>query len=202
MVPVWNCVAYYGARFFNRGRVHYDLSIWLDGKIPFLPWTVIIYFGCFAVWVINYILAAKQDEEDAWRLFAADFLARITCLAIFIILPTTMVRPAVEPGGIFRKAMLFLYAVDEPDNLFPSIHCMASWICFIAVRKNPNVPRWYKIFSFAVALLVFMATLTTKQHITVDVIAGLLLAEGSYQFCKAARFGEVYRRMLTGRKHR
>ena len=73
--------------------------------------------------------------------------------------------------------MMFLYSVDAADNLFPSIHCLVSWFCFIGLRGKKEIPFWYRAFSCFFAILVFLSTLTTKQHVIWDVAGGVLLAE-------------------------
>jgi len=91
--------------------------------------------------------------------------------------------------GIFEKAIIWLYNVDAADNLFPSIHCLSSWLCVIAVRNQERIPKTYKIVSVILAVLVCISTLTTKQHVIVDVFAGILLAEFSHRLVpKALRF--------------
>ena len=76
--------------------------------------------------------------------------------------------------------MNWLYGTDAADNLLPSIHCFVSWMCFIGVRNSPKVPSWWKEASFAIAIAICVSTLTTKQHILIDVFSGVLLAEICY----------------------
>lgn len=33
------------------------------------------YFGCYLVWIVNYLIAASREKEFVWRFFAADVLA-------------------------------------------------------------------------------------------------------------------------------
>lgn len=40
--------------------------------------------------------------------------------------------------------MRFVYAVDAADNLFPSIHCLVSWFCYIGLRGRRDIPVWYR----------------------------------------------------------
>ncbi len=172
--------AYFGTRLFTKNLVHHDITTGFDGLFPLLPWTLIIYFGCYVFWVVNYILAALQEEEEAVRFYKAYALATAVCAVIYVVFPTTNVRPEIVGEDFFSKGMRFLYSIDDPDNLFPSIHCMCSWFCVIAVRKQAKVPAWYKWTSVVLAFLVFFSTLATKQHVVVDVIAGVAVAEGSY----------------------
>lgn len=73
--------------------------------------------------------------------------------------------------------MKFLYWVDDADNLFPSIHCLVSWFCYIGIRGRKEIPKWYQNCSCATAIIVFLSTLTTKQHVIVDIIGGVVIAE-------------------------
>ena len=73
-----------------------------------------------------------------------------------------------------------LYQVDRASNLFPSIHCLVSWLCFVGVRGKKHIPKWYQVCSCVMAIAVFVSTLTTKQHVVIDVLGGVILAEVSY----------------------
>lgn len=187
-----NTITYYGTRFVTSGWYHFDLSNAWDDRIPFVPWTVAIYLGCYLFWVVNYILGCRQDESTAFRFISADFVAKLVCLAIFLVFPTTNIRPAVEGTSFWDMVMVWLYAADAADNLFPSIHCLTSWFCLIAVRENPKIPGWYKVASLLFAIAVCVSTLTTKQHVIIDVVGGIALAEGSYLFVEKSGFSRRY----------
>ncbi len=189
---VCNSIAYNGSRIIMTGKFHHDLSNALDEQIPFVPWTIAIYFGCYIFWIGNYMLGCRQDREEAFRFLSADLLTKLVCLICFLFLPTTNVRPMVEGNSIWDELMRFLYQIDAADNLFPSIHCLVSWFCFIAVRKNEKIPKWYQLASLLMALSVCVSTLTTKQHVLIDAIAGVALAEGSYWFVEKSGFAKWY----------
>ena len=187
-----NALAYYGTRLVTANMVHYNLSNRLDDQIPLIPWTVVIYFGCYVLWIVNYILGCRQERKTAFRFISADFLAKIICMICFVIFPTTNVRPIISGNTIWDVGMRLLYRMDAADNLFPSIHCLTSWFCYIAVRENDKIPLWYRRFSAFAAVLVFVSTLTTKQHVLIDVVAGVALAEGCYYFVKKSKFALKY----------
>lgn len=187
-----NALAYYGTRLVTANMVHYNLSNRLDDQIPLIPWTVVIYFGCYVLWIVNYVLGCRQERKTAFRFISADFLAKIICMICFVIFPTTNVRPIISGNTIWDVGMRLLYRMDAADNLFPSIHCLTSWFCYIAVRENDKIPLWYRRFSAFAAVLVFISTLTTKQHVLIDVVAGVALAEGCYYFVKKSKFALKY----------
>ena len=196
-----NSLAYFGTRIFTTDRYHYVLSSRLDDMIPVVPYFIIIYWGCYLYWGINYVIGCRREKDEAYNFISADFFAKIICMIIFMVFPTTNVRPVIEGVTFWNDAMLGLYGMDAADNLFPSIHCLTSWFCFIAVRKNNAVPKAYKVISFIIAVLVFISTLTTKQHVIVDVVGGVALAEFSYWFVRVSGFTRIYRRILERREY-
>lgn len=195
---VCNFLVYNGSRLITAGRYHHDLSVWVDARIPFVPWTVIIYLGCYLFWIVNYVIGCRQEKEEAFRFISADIFAKFVCLICFLAFPTTNIRPSVEGNNVWHKFMRLVYRLDAADNLFPSIHCLTSWFCFIAVRKNAAVPGWYKCFSLIFSLMVCVSTLTTKQHVLVDTVGGTALAEVSYFFVKRSGFVKLYEKILSG----
>ena len=145
-----NSLAYFGTRIFTTDRYHYVLSSRLDDMIPVVPYFIIIYWGCYLYWGINYVIGCRQEKDEAYNFISADFFAKIICMIIFMVFPTTNVRPVIEGGTFWNDAMLGLYGMDAADNLFPSIHCLTSWFCFIAVRKKIYKSGYSSFFDFLI----------------------------------------------------
>ena len=174
---IWNQVIYQGAFFLTASRHHFDFALPVDSTIPLIPWTIVIYYGCFLPWGLHYICVAKLGNRNTRQFYAADFLIKSVSFLFFLCLPTVMHRPEVTGTGFWNDAIRFLYWMDKPYNLFPSIHCSVSWLCWISVRKNTQVPKWYRYFALIAAIAVCLSTLTTRQHVLVDIAGGLLVAE-------------------------
>lgn len=75
------------------------------------------------------------------------YVSRLVCGVIFMVFPTTNVRPEVTGTGFSVFLLQFLYGLDQPTNLFPSIHCLVSWFCYTGIRGRKEVPAWYRAFS-------------------------------------------------------
>lgn len=179
---IWNEAVYLGARQIAHSWHHYDMTTSIDRLVPFLPETVSIYLGCYLFWCINYFLCAAQEKPERDRFFCADVLAKSICFLLFLLIPTTNVRPEITGQTIWDTLMKLVYSIDAADNLFPSIHCLVSWLCWVGIRKRKDIPVIYRYFSLAMAIAVCISTLTTKQHVIADVIVGILLAELCYYF--------------------
>lgn len=175
-----HCASYYGAKYIINGGDYYYIGSALDSRIPLLPWTVIFYYGCFFFWIVYYTLILNTEPDGTCRFFRAEILGKVICFLFYVLLPTTMIRPVVTETGFFPNVIRMMYSIDTPDALFPSMHCFVSWMCVVGLRGKPEIPRKHRIIAVIAALLVFMATLTTKQHVIVDVISGVLLAELVY----------------------
>lgn len=196
MAVIVNFAVYFGTRIIAGDWRHYNIESSLDQKIPLWAPSVLIYFGCYLFWIANYIIIARQDKQLVCRFFSADFISRIVCMVIYLAYPTTNTRPEIPPEGFWNQIMIFLYNTDAADNLFPSIHCLVSWFCYIGLRGRKNIPLWYRAGSCAMAVLVCISTLTTKQHVIIDVIGGVALAEICFYIGKMPAIRGVYENLL------
>ena len=177
----FNFVFYYLVSYLTKARFHYYLITPIDEVVPFVPWTMIIYWGCYIFWIINYCLCTIYDKGINSQFIKTHYIGETICFIIMFTFPTIMSRPVITSTDIFSKMLSIQYAFDAADNLFPSIHCFVSYLCWIGVRNNDSIPKWYQNTSLVLALLVFISTLTVKQHVLVDLFASVLVAEASYK---------------------
>ena len=92
-------------------------------------------------------------------------------------MPTTLTRPEITGTGFWNWLTSLIYSTDAADNLFPSIHCLESWILFRGVMRCEKQGTTMKIFMFVSAILVFASTVLIKQHVVIDIIGGVLVVE-------------------------
>ena len=177
----YNCLVYFICGKLAGSRAVSCPMTPVDRMIPLVEWTILIYFGCYLFWIANYIMIYRESREHAYRFFISDLISRTVCMICFLLIPFRMTRPEIEGNGLFSNLMRFLYQVDEPVNLFPSIHCLVSWNCWLGIRGSRKVPIWYQRLSILMAVSVFLSTLTTKQHVLLDVAGGFLLSEISWR---------------------
>lgn len=194
----YNSLVYWGAPFLAAGRKAHDLTVSLDASVPFVPAMVIVYFGCYLFWAVNYVIMAFQEETCRYQFFTAEILAKTVCFLFFVFYPTTNVRPELTGNSIWIRCMMLLYAVDKPVNLFPSIHCLVSWFSCIGLKRCPKVPAWYRWASYGMALLVFFSTLATRQHVLWDVVGGVAVAEIMWLISCRTKVWKPYQKAIEG----
>ena len=100
---LWNSLIYNGAIALQHGRPALDMTTALEEAIPFQPGWIVVYFGCFLFWGVNYILISRRGKEVWFRFLTADLLAELICGLFFVFLPTTNVRPEIVSGGLFSQ---------------------------------------------------------------------------------------------------
>jgi len=177
------------------GFPHYNLELDIDRSVPVMSWMIIFYIGAFVFWIFSSLAAAGAEDARAQRFFAADLLSKLIAAFIFIVFPTTNSRPELGTG--FWDTMLgFIYLVDTPVNLFPSVHCMFSWTCFRSAAGDSRFPGWYRALSLIITFLIFFSTVALRQHVLADVLGGWVLSEICWQLCGAAAVRELYCRLL------
>ncbi len=177
LVVFANIMAFFLPRVLPAISEPHNLTTSLDNAIPFIPAFIVIYVLAYFQWALNYIMIAHERRSLFRRFITAEGISRVICFLVFVIYPTTMVLGTITGGGFFNWLTNLIYSLDEPNNLLPSIHCLQSWLCFRAALAAEKVPSWYRYVSLVFTLLVVASTVLVKQHVVVDCVAGIALAE-------------------------
>ncbi len=190
-----NSLVYWGAQQVTAGWTMLDLTTPLDAAIPVVPAWSYVYVGAYLFWAAGYVLMARG--QNWYQVMTAEVLAKLVCGVCFVLLPTTNVRPLLPDGAPGAWLLHLIYAADAPANLLPSIHCLESWLCFAGLRGRRDVPLWYRVFSLVFALMVCASTVLIRQHVLVDVAAGVLLAEGMLLLSRKRNMGSRLSRWMN-----
>lgn len=173
----WNCIVYWSTQVLCAHRPHFDFSTAFDQALPFQSWWILIYVSSFVFWPLCYVMTAKYNSKEFFfRFVTADLLSRTICGIFFIVLPTTNVRPQFAVSGFCDWLLALIYQMDLPYDLFPSIHCLVSLMCWLGIYRCREVKFTVKAAVLVYALLICASTQFTKQHYIVDVAGGLLTA--------------------------
>ena len=194
---ICNLTVYIVPKFIVDPSCYHSLAIpGVDAEIPFITFFGIPYVIAFAQWTVGFIVIARESKERCLKLVVTDTIAKLTCMVFFILYPTAIELPEVNGNGLGATIIRIVYFFDTPTNLFPSIHCLESWICVRMTLPLPRVPEWYKHAMFIVSIFVFASVVLIKQHYVVDIFAGILLFEIVYFIVNKARLHRLGARML------
>ncbi|HYR33659.1 MAG TPA: phosphatase PAP2 family protein [Burkholderiales bacterium] len=141
----------------------------LDAAIPYVPATIWIYLTQFLLLPGSIVLA--RDDDDRSRAFYAMLVATALAAAVFVLWPTQLERQSPPAQGLMGFAWSALYFSDTPNNCLPSLH--------VALAALAGCVLWRSGWRLTAVLwpsLIALSTLTTKQHVLIDVAGGLALA--------------------------
>lgn len=201
-VLVFNFVCYYVPKALESHRTLHVLSTALDDALPRVPVFIFIYVLAYVQWVLSYIVICRDSRERCFRFVSGELIAKAITMAILLIWPTTLVRPPVEVKDVTTWVLEFIYRADTPTNLFPSLHCLASWLCFRWSLGLRRMPRWYGWAQGVFSFLVFASVLLVKQHVWPDVLGGIAVAELGILFSRLLRADRLVEKLdLSARSH-
>lgn len=167
------------AIYFLIGNARFErstelLRTRLDDAIPFIPATAWFYLPIYAgIFVVA--LACFQTRVHFNRALAGVGVILLAGLAGHRLVAAEYPRPLLHApyGGPSEAFMAWVQGIDPPGNVFPSLHVAhTSSLALFLHHENPRL-GWVVI---ALALLLAVSTLTTKQHFVADVVAGFALA--------------------------
>lgn len=168
IIPVY---LFIGHALIPGRELHVPAIAW-DEAIPLWPAWSVVYGSLFLAALLPVFVVHQQ--ELVRRVILAFLSVWLFSYAIFIAYPTVTPRPRELIGDdFFTWTLRGIYASDIRYNCFPSLHVAQ---CFLAAFACHRVHRGVGIVAVIWAVLVGTATLYTKQHYVLDVIAGAFIA--------------------------
>jgi len=186
LILVANILFWSGYIFLSRHAlfpVHKLPMTWLDEWAGFQPrpWAWVYESNFALVGIVPWLLVTREELRRYVSGFA--LLAAVSFL-VFALYPVASPRPDAPVNSRF---LVFITNVDGPLNAFPSLHAGTLVYALYWVKRlfgqtmRPLVAAGLVVW----ALLILFATLATKQHYAVDLLAGGLLGWLAGQaFCR------------------
>lgn len=146
-----------------------------DAAISFQPASLAVYFSLW--FYVSLAPAMLQDRGEL--LFHAKVAGCMSLigLGVFFFWPTTVPLGA-SLRDVDATGLAWLKQVDSAGNACPSLHVAFAvfsglWLDRVLVEMRlPVVARWLNL---AWCAAIAYSTLSTKQHVLIDVIAGAAL---------------------------
>jgi len=147
----------------------YDFVLPVDAAVPFLPWSILVYWSYYLLFLLAAWFLAPRPYL---RVVGAVVLASVLSWLCFALWPAHVPRP--DPHSLaepWRSLYGHLHAIDPPGNSLPSLHVALSLLVSWQLRRWPGGWLWP-----AWGSLVALSTLTTRQHVVLDLAGGVGLA--------------------------
>ena len=146
----------------------------IDRWLPVISWSAWVYFS---LWIFICIPQALMGDRRVMLYYLGGaLLLSIIGLSIFLFYPTAV--PVWDIDWSRYPVLEFLKSTDKAANACPSLHVgfatfSGCWLVWLIRRLNLS-PVW-GVLSILWGLAIIVSTLTTKQHVLLDVVFGILL---------------------------
>ncbi|MCB9592432.1 MAG: phosphatase PAP2 family protein [Sandaracinaceae bacterium] len=143
---------------------------WEDA-VPLLPWSAWIYMTYFAL-MPSFVVATREaaDPRLGARLLLAAMLVVLGNLTINLFLPTEVGR-VLDPAAAGGWPLSQIIEGDTPRAALPSGHVSLPTALTALAFVGGLRARWAYA---AWTILLGVSVLTTRQHVLLDALAGLV----------------------------
>lgn len=179
---------FFGAYFYLLKHPTYPTAVMpitlLDRLIGFQPLALPVYLSLWIYVSLPPVFLATRRELYGYGMAMA--LTCVAGLAIFYFWPTA--APAANIDWTQYPSMDFLKNMDASGNACPSLHvttALFSGIWLHHLLRRFGGPQWILMFNWMWCTGIVYSTLATRQHVAVDMWAGLVL--GGLAACLSLR---------------
>ena len=149
----------------------------LDDMIPFNEYFAIFYYGWYALVAVSLFYFLLYDAKRFKELQIFIIITQALAISIYFIYPTMQIgRPDILGDNIFCDLMRFMYSVDTPTGVCPSLHVAYSLGVVSVWLKRKKTSIGLKWFVVMFSILVCCSVVLVKQHSVIDVAAGLCVS--------------------------
>lgn len=156
------------------GKKPYEWDMEIDKKIPVIPWTVFIYNSWYPSMILIYFLIAVDHKDVFYQLIPAYILVHIVSFLFYMFFQNKVVRGKIPGNGFASWVLNITRHANNPYNGCPSVHvstCTLTIIASIASGFSPVLTLFIVVYKTA----IIISTLTTEQHVFIDVVWGVIL---------------------------
>jgi len=180
---------FFGAYFYLLNYPAYPITVmpitFPDRLIGFQPLALFMYISLWVYVSLPPALLATRRELYGYALAMAGTC--LVALAVFYFWPTAV--PAADIDWTKYPDVEFLKSMDASGNACPSLHvatAVFSGIWLHHLLRRFGAPPWILIFNWVWCIGIVYSALATRQHVAVDVLAGLAL--GVLAACLSLRY--------------
>ena len=188
IIPAYAVLYLAGFWFIEQqNSVPYILDSPLDAYIPFCEYFVVFYISWFffIAATVYYFSYKNRDVNEFYACMMSIAFGMTLFIIVSLVFPNGhTLRPELHGENIFIIMVQFLYFIDTPTNIMPSMHVYVAVVCGVAFLKNERVKQCKVLWIFILILTIGIvaSTIFIKQHTIVDVFAALALNAVSSAF--------------------
>ncbi|MGB9429030.1 MAG: phosphatase PAP2 family protein [Gammaproteobacteria bacterium] len=150
-------------------------STGFDRLVGFHPWSIALYAS---LWLyISLVPLLLYTRRELLPYLSAAMMLSVSGFVIFFFWPTAVPKPNIDWAQY--PSVAFLKSVDASGNACPSLHvafAVLTGVWLQRLLKQMDSPAILRVLNACWCLGILYSTLATKQHVFLDLIAGVALA--------------------------
>jgi membrane-associated phospholipid phosphatase len=170
-----NAIFWFGYGYLARNAFFRTTTLpltWFDELIPFNPAFALPYLS---IYILTFVIPWSIMEPEHLRRYTVGLLfLSATSFLIFFLFPVASPRPDEIPHKFFYDLVL---KMDGTLNAFPSLH--AGFLLYtlgLGCVLFADKLSWFRCLFFGFwGMLILYATIATRQHYFLDLLAGGIL---------------------------
>ena len=141
-------------------------------EIPLMPCFIILYTSFYLLLVLGFLSCRTRHELK--NLSYQMMLSSVIACSCFLILPGELGYTRMDSTGVFQPIYGLLFMLDNPTNMFPSLHITLSYVTlFFTLAQTKRL-----IWNIGLVLWFFgicASVILVHQHHIFDIATGLVL---------------------------
>lgn len=197
LLALWGIVIFL---YFLTGRAIPAESrhlVWckLDDYVPFLPVFSIPYVAWYAVQVFTAWYCFCKDRKIFREFVGYILFVYAIAISVFLFYPTAIdFRPEIAGKDVFSQIVGLIYQMDNPTNVFPSLHVLVAVGCAFAQCKAKHLGKpLLCVLWWLIALSICASTVLVKQHSLLDILGAVPVCAVGYVlfFARNGKFIDI-----------
>ena len=152
---------------------HFPLYFDFELSFPLVPWMIYFYVSLTLLLLLNVFLLKDPKVIRAFSICL--ILTVLVAGLIFVLFPGKLGFNRVSEVPRHEWLFSFLHAIDQPFNLYPSLHITYSSLTVFAIIDQTNNKLFHYILIVWLVLIGFSVVLVHQHHLF-DILTGLILA--------------------------
>lgn len=161
----------------TESLTHYALYTDWELSIPLVPWMIFPYISLNVLFLVSFLTVKTPEAIKGFCLSMV--WGAIIAGIIFYLFPGKLGYERVAAPE-FADIFNFMFSIDHPHNLFPSLHVTYSSLGVFAMIQQTSSKIFHR-FLYVWLFMICSSVVLVHQHHLFDIVSGALLAAMLYK---------------------
>lgn len=156
---------------------HFALYTDWELSIPLIPWMIFPYVSLNLLFLFSFLTVKTPLGIKGFCLSMV--WGAVVAGLFFYFFPGKLGFERIAAPE-FKEIFDFMFSIDHPHNLFPSLHVTYSGLGVFVIRQQTQSQKLHAIL-YVWLIFICSSVVLVHQHHLFDVVTGALLALGLYR---------------------